>query len=51
MEIPVIPPDDAGAVFLPEFDLPLTDHALSPCNRPAHRCGCLVAIAAPRSAA
>jgi hypothetical protein len=26
VEIAIIPPNDAGTVFLPKIDLPLTDH-------------------------
>ena len=33
VEIAVIPSEDAGAVFLPKIDLPLTDHCCSPCRR------------------
>jgi hypothetical protein len=32
VEIAVIPPENAGTVFLPKSDLPLTDHCCSPCS-------------------
>src|SRR5262249_38672603 len=30
VEMPVVPPDDSGAVRFTKFDLPLTDHPASP---------------------